>query len=1614
MKIRPVAIMALCLFLIPLLLQPLSTQGIDPTLAPNASKSSSPMQPDGGPPPPSPDYSGIGMARNVAEYANRTDAGQSLHLIYDSSASIRYNDTAQAVLPPGWEGYMLVTYVYDVAENRSWVLNPYFDNTAQYWNGITFDGGSWVNVISTSYEANGHGTGNPAVRCDINGYDRGSGWYSYDPVDYARWNQTIAVPPRGQVLSASIQFDYAVWTDSGWGLGLPFQIYIRIDGTQVYSMGFDNVLVSEQTWTNTGQQPFNPNVINLADGLNVQVGLRYTGDSGTRFSPDPRPRARFDNVFVYINALVLPSDINLKVNGLDVIDDTFGSGQVTEDQLASPWTTSPVIAEVNWTSTPYPPNPDMDMDITLTVDTNLFSQKFSTTLYAQDPFTSGTQFIASSGQNTVWKMYYQLALPTLYWNDHFNLTIPDDWNVTFVSEPQLPTTNTLHLCYGGGLGDGYISIPTTDITNSPDGYWYIKAESHNYVDSAELQIYDGGWTPTSAIRAGNTTRVQARILDGSNNPPSGVSSTQANVTIFEPGGGIYYTELVNPTAAGWVYTQSFYNDGWNTTGGTYAIFVNWDNSTEAGEINLQYTVRHGTSLTPREPIIETFYEDQPLFPKVRYLDVDSDDWLEPAAVVEGNWTTGTISFHYVSGTGYWEAEINALEAGDVGQFWIRVNASKSHYDDAFCFILIDVVAETIVNSPQAAGVYVPWRDNATIQLEYLRKADSMGVTGCVPYLEVTANWTAGYYTITEIGSGWYEIELNSTGPGSLGSFVLNITIYKERYQFQQFYITVTVREILTDLDFTNPTNVYWSQNTSIPLFYNDTDHGGVGIAGALVTCDWGDVYYVTDMYVLTLRTDNIDIGLHTVTITVSKTFYNTRQIIVQFYVNPLPLDLTVTVADPINIIYGENFWVEIYVETIFGDPVTDANVTFSWIGGAFSNTSGPGGYYGTWFSSSSGTIGVHYVTAFVNRTNCAQSFASVVVNVKQIPSFLDTVPPGRYSLNFTIGSAFSLPVNYSTLLGSPVLGAVVTYSVGTLNGIYSEIGGGIYNITIDTTGLIAGSYTIYVTASSPNVNSQSRAISLVLTLLPAALEPETTTYVVYWGLNFTVNIFLRNLFNDTPITGATVEYFWGPYSGTMIANGTPGWYTITLPSTAFSSGSVYIATFAANPPSFEFVVNSATIYIESRPTQLDLVNAWMYFPETGAITWLNISEPWTVPRSDVLYLYFNYTDYAKNTVLNAIGSYSWLLGSGTLTYDDETGFYYAVVNMTQVSPANYYLDVTLSRQNYQTAQILQLPVIVTLVRTEIRGIPQNIQAVTGTAYTFTITLWDLDHNTSIPGSTVTVTIPLVTDEHGWVLTDNGDGTYTLPSVTFPGELTYLMEFRAETGLIYSIAIHQVNVNVALHPIVQASLRLGLIAAIIGIIILITWLAYTRVFAIPWLVRKMRKMSTDLGKGKSTHLSNRDINRIATRPESMETIFEPAYGALGVPIAATVLPAAITIEEREAEDEIIWQELEKLEGLGHDQKLELFEEMKRIPAKDRVWFLEDLKQQMADGTRFGRLPAEPTLVPEGVDPRVHARLLSLEALGPAEKDAVVEQLRGLSKEEQEEVIRALEETERGKE
>ncbi|HUX99549.1 MAG TPA: hypothetical protein VMV49_08355, partial [Candidatus Deferrimicrobium sp.] len=72
-------------------------------------------------------YSTITSPLNVTEYANRTDAGQSISLSYDALSNSTTTGSANAILPPSWQGNEISVNLYNIYENRCWNLNPEFN-----------------------------------------------------------------------------------------------------------------------------------------------------------------------------------------------------------------------------------------------------------------------------------------------------------------------------------------------------------------------------------------------------------------------------------------------------------------------------------------------------------------------------------------------------------------------------------------------------------------------------------------------------------------------------------------------------------------------------------------------------------------------------------------------------------------------------------------------------------------------------------------------------------------------------------------------------------------------------------------------------------------------------------------------------------------------------------------------------------------------------------------------------------------------------------------------------------------------------------------------------------------------------------------------------------------------------------------------------------------------------------------------------------------------------------------------------------------------------------------------------------------------------------------------
>lgn len=617
---------------------------------------------------------------------------------------------------------------------------------------------------------------------------------------------------------------------------------------------------------------------------------------------------------------------------------------------------------------------------------------------------------------------------------------------------------------------------------------------------------------------------------------------------------------------------------------------------------------------------------------------------------------------------------------------------------------------------------------------------------------------------------------------------------------------------------------------------------------------------------------------------------------------------------------------------------------------------------------------------------------------------LDSLPPG---LGIDVGATTVPYIANWTLYNST---ADIVDS-GLLSPVSGEVGN--FSMVFDASlYLVNETYQLrfFLDANAPVDYWQAfLSVSIVIRGREVQIVPESTSYSVFWNDTFTFAVYLNDTAENQPILGATPQYFGIGFSGVMLPNGTDGWYSATLYVQNQSVGT-YTITIRAQIAAYEDATAQILLLVAEQPTDTVLISAQTRDPTGTIIRDLDPSNLW-VPVGDYLILTFNYTGYWNQTISNATGQISFQVGYQQIDYIGN-GLYQVIIDTSTIPIGAYSAAVGFAKQNFDVA-ILPLSI-------EIRNIPTEvhlIHPVLNTSYyevfvgdiiRIRVNFTDSWHNIAITDATVIIESPRL----GLVPTQMinlGNGEYEIHGLLAPFDGIFDLTITA-LAENHDTGEFNFQLRVQTHPIARQVLSYGLIAAVIGIILLIAWLAYTRVFAIPWLVRKMRKMSTTLGKGKTPKLSGRDQRRIATRPDQMTDFMHDAYGSAKIRFVTTAIPIDTAIDEREAEEVDIWKELDTLEGLGRDQKLELFEEMKRIPPKDRIWFLEDLKRQMADGTRFGREPL--TTPPEGLlDEDVEAQLIqarldAIPTLSEREKKALFKQISELPPEEREEVFETL--------
>ncbi|MFW9934419.1 MAG: hypothetical protein ACFFDU_02655 [Candidatus Thorarchaeota archaeon] len=1079
--------------------------------------------------------------------------------------------------------------------------------------------------------------------------------------------------------------------------------------------------------------------------------------------------------------------------------------------------------------------------------------------------------------------------------------------------------------------------------------------------------------------------------------------------------------------------------------GTYLIKFNTtcrDNGLHFAQVTLTWSHYASQNLQVRITLrdVQTDTDANPLYVsshawgvnltvQIDYQDTDHGDYVI-GAILTTNWDLGYYTI-YDFQNGTYIVELNTTSR-DVGTHMVIITLNSAHYESqqvSVEFTLRGRNTQVSYTPPQP----IPYLANLTFTIFY-NDTDTttaiQNVTGnvhialaCTSHPALSLNYTViminngnNGYLITILTNNfdqvnvWYRFLINVTWS--------NIAPY---YQNHSLPISGYVRSIQTTLELDFDSFVYWGDLLYLNATYRDIDNDIVLFGGSVTVwlswASWSIVQIYPDgTYLLQINSSAEDIGLANFTIRFSESNYDTSEQSVQFTINPLPLHVEVLSTSPWTAEYQTAVNISVRVTDEYNRLMNNTQVTYYWAGLTPANLvfMGGGVYNITFLANQS--VGTYLVTIEAsNLPNYQTSIGIIMLNILPIDSLLTVQGPGS---PVVAGDSFQVSANFSTLYGAALPNATVYFNWAGGNATLTYDSGYTFTVMINSSGLDAGQYTIYITASHPNVIEQLRTISVSLIVMPAYLESDTPVILVEWGENFTVLVEFHDN-NLQPITGANIQYNWGNLTGFLKPTGLSGWYNISLPSDIFAVG-VYQLTLSCDHEGYQYAMASIGLNIQPRQTSLIIDEITTELEEAGIIIPLN-GTAWDVPRGDILRIYFNFTDTNGQVILNATGSYSWQLGSGVLQF--RNGFYFAQINLTDVTPGLYSLTISLTRQNFETATAPYLQLNVIPVPTEITGLSDTITIFTGEAFTLHVTFTDTYHNIVITDATLYVSIPSLGLDLRPMM-NNGDGTYTLAGLSALVEGTSSIIIESSAAPKYAQTQSTATLIVSLSPVTRTAIQAAALLGVILIISLLIWLAYARVYSIPWIVRKMRKMSKSIDRGQTPSLSKSEINRLPNRDTQLVTMMSPSYEASSLTIQPYVLPTAELPTERRSEDDAILLELEQLEGLGENQKEQLFEQMKKIPAKDRVWFMEDMKRQMAEG-RFDYLktgdaeveeeaPVEERPEKPGLSPVEQATLVAVlregldqfTVIGDGDKDALVQQLIIMTPEEREATIKKL--------
>ncbi|TET02177.1 MAG: hypothetical protein E3J90_02715 [Promethearchaeota archaeon] len=630
---------------------------------------------------------------------------------------------------------------------------------------------------------------------------------SFDTGAYSELFQEFTID-SGPFVEAYLSFDYycqyALPTNDHY-------LYVKINNEKIFSKGMLDISeLGKRKWLTSGKlytdswdnltNIFKEDLKNFNISVGFRIGSGYTYTSGWAIEDSHTNIVWFDNISLVVTTKsnATQPGIDLTINSQSLQDNSeWGSSNQTINQI---WDTNPIILTLNTSA------PNLEFDLNTTV----YGRHYDKSRINQQN-TEGVLYKILENGTIYWEYYHNLYIPNQYADIEFVINKPKNWEIISALDPTLQEIP---------FDDGKAGDTTLKINRSYalyPGWWTFQATSPNYLNISNTKMLkQGEWTHTS-FNTGESTRIKTQV-NYSGEIPNNLGSTEVNLTIFDPEGNQWFSEVKSPLSNGSVFFSALFFDALNTTGGQYDYTLFWSNGTSLGGLNSSFLIIHQSSFSFIKPndaisdsITDAFVGD--IIPvQINLTDSENINSILNA-VISYNWTSGTVEF-VEAGFGIYETILDTSDLGSNGFYEILIESSKVGFLDYNLTLKINLGEETNVQRLQS-DYNIELHANSTIEFRYYSLLDSEGIDGATVGVNIS---NPDFYSIENSADGYYDIEFDTSFTDNLGIFQLNFNFSAPSFEPQthiyQFEIVEQSVNITAYVD-----NVEIQRNSIIDITY---------------------------------------------------------------------------------------------------------------------------------------------------------------------------------------------------------------------------------------------------------------------------------------------------------------------------------------------------------------------------------------------------------------------------------------------------------------------------------------------------------------------------------------------------------------------------------------------------------------------------------------------------------------------------------------------------------------------------------------------------------------------------------------------------------------------------